>query len=79
MTANAKTGSAGKAAAKPRAPKERSVRPGDPDFYRGDAYAIDESVGYLLKLVRNGLDRAIDAEMAGHDLTGVQLLSLIHI
>ncbi len=81
MTTNPKAKHKGQAAAKPRAAKERSVRPGDPDFYRGDAYAIDESVGYLLKLVRNGLDRAIDAEMAEHDLTGVQwgpLLMLHH-
>lgn len=72
MTANTPAKGAGRKAPSPRAPKERSVRPGDPDFYRGDAYAISDSVGYLLKLIRNGLDRAVDAEMAEHDLTGVQ-------
>lgn len=72
MTTNTAVKRTAKAAAKARAPKERSVRLGDPDFYRGDAYAISDSVGYLLKLIRNGLDRAIDAEMAEHDLTGVQ-------
>ena len=49
-----------------------SARPGDPQFYRGDAYQINESIGYLLKQVRNAMDRAIDDEMAEHDLTGVQ-------
>lgn len=62
-----------------RAPKERSVRPGDPDFYRGDAYPIDDSVGYLMKQIRNALDRAVDAEMTEHDLTGVQWGPLLMI
>jgi DNA-binding MarR family transcriptional regulator len=53
-------------------PKAKSVRPGDADFYRGDDYPILQSVGYFLKQLRNGLDRAIDEEMAEHDLTGVQ-------
>ena len=44
----------------------------DPEFYRGDTYQINESIGYLLKQVRNAMDRAIDDEMAEHDLTGVQ-------
>jgi DNA-binding MarR family transcriptional regulator len=61
-------------------PHSRSARPGDPEFYRGDAYRIDESIGYLLKKLRVHMDRAIDAEMAELDLTGVQWgpLLLLH-
>ena len=55
-----------------RAPKEKSVRSGSADFYRGDDYRIKDSVGYLLKQVRNALDRLVDTEMDEHDLTGVQ-------
>lgn len=65
---------------KARAPKSLSVRPGDADFYRGDDYPIKDSVGYLLKQLRISLERLVDAEMAEHDLTGVQWgpLLLIH-
>jgi DNA-binding MarR family transcriptional regulator len=55
------------------------VRPGDPDFYRGDAYPVLQSVGYLLKQLRNTLDRAVDEEMTEHDLTGVQWGPLLMI
>lgn len=65
---------------KARAPKSQSVRPGDADFYRGDDYPIADSVGYLLKQLRIAQERLVDAEMAEHDLTGVQWgpLLLIH-
>jgi len=53
-------------------PSSRSARPGDPEFYRGDDYRINESIGYLLKRLRSQMDRAIDSEMAEYDLTGVQ-------
>jgi len=61
-------------------PEQRSARLGDPEFYRGEDYPIDESIGYLLKKLRVHMDRAVDAEMAEHDLTGVQWgpLLLIH-
>jgi DNA-binding MarR family transcriptional regulator len=49
-----------------------SARHGDPEFYRGDDYAPAESIGYLLRALRIEMDRAVDAEMAGHDLTGAQ-------
>ncbi|MEO8754417.1 MAG: hypothetical protein ABI624_17240, partial [Casimicrobiaceae bacterium] len=64
-----------------KAPKAKSVRPGDPDFYRGDDYPMLQSVGYMLKQLRNALDRIVDEEMTEHDLTGVQwgpLLMLQH-
>lgn len=70
-----------KSPAKPRAAKALSVRPGDPDFYRGDAYPIAESIGYLVKQLRAAQERLVDAEMAEHDLTGVQWgpLLIIHL
>lgn len=52
--------------------RRRSARPGDPEFYRGDDYAILESVGYLLRRLRTVMERSIDDEMADLDLTGVQ-------
>jgi DNA-binding MarR family transcriptional regulator len=65
----------------PRAPKEKSIRPGGADFYRGDEYRIHDSVGYLLRQLRSALDRVIDAEMDEHDLTGVQWgpLLMLHL
>ena len=61
-------------------PHGRSARPGDPEFYRGDDYRVNESIGYLLRQLRIHMDRAIEAEMTEHDLTGVQWgpLLLIH-
>lgn len=79
MTTNAGTRSTGKPAPRARVARRRSVRPGDPDFYRGDAYPIGDSVGYLLKQIRSQLDRAVDGEMAEHDLTGVQWGPLLMI
>ena len=69
--------------AAPRArsrPKSASARTGDPVFYRGDHYQINESIGYLLRQLRNVIEREIDAEMSGHALTGVQWgpLMIIH-
>lgn len=61
-----------KSTASGKASKAKSVRPGDADFYRGDDYPILQSVGYMLKQLRNALDRAVDEEMTEHDLTGVQ-------
>jgi DNA-binding MarR family transcriptional regulator len=63
-----------------RAPKELSVRPGDADFYRGDDYPLEDSIGYLVKRLRMATERLVDTEMAEHDLTGVQWgpLLLIH-
>jgi DNA-binding MarR family transcriptional regulator len=56
-----------------------SARPGDPEFYRGDDYRIDESIGYLLRQLRIAFERAVDGEMAEHDLTGVQWGPLLMI
>ncbi len=56
-----------------------SAYPGDPPFYRGDEYRVEESIGFLLRQLRIQMDRAIDAEMAEHDLTGVQWGPLLAI
>jgi DNA-binding MarR family transcriptional regulator len=56
-----------------------SARPGDPAFYRGDDYRVDESIGYLLRQLRIRMDRAVDAEMTEHDLTGAQWGPLLAI
>jgi len=56
-----------------------SARSGDPEFYRGDEFDINESIGYLLKQLRSAIERAVDDEMAEHDLTGVQWGPLLMI
>jgi DNA-binding MarR family transcriptional regulator len=72
MTAISVPAPRAKSRAKGRPAKVASARPGDPVFYRGDDYRINESIGYLLRQLRNAMDRAIDGEMADLALTGVQ-------
>jgi DNA-binding MarR family transcriptional regulator len=72
MTANTTTGRNSRR-------KGVSARPGDPTFYRGNEYRIGESIGYLLRQLHIQMVRAIDAEMAEHDLTGVQWGPLLMI
>ncbi len=62
-----------------RGRSRRPPTPAIPTFYRGDDYQVDESIGYLLRQLRIQMDRAIDAEMAEHDLTGVQWGPLLAI
>jgi len=56
-----------------------SAHPGDPHFYRGDDFQVEESIGYLLRTLRIHMDRATDDEMAAYDLTGVQWRPLLAI
>jgi DNA-binding MarR family transcriptional regulator len=56
-----------------------SARAGDPAFYRGDDYRIEESIGFLLRQLRIQMDRATDAEMTVHELTGAQWGPLLAI
>ena len=72
MTANTRPATSARA-------RQASARPGDPEFYRGDAYVIHESIGFLQRQLRIAMERAIDAEMAEHDLTGVQWGPLLMI
>lgn len=48
-------------------------------FYRGDAYRIDESVGYMMKLAHASIVRALDRRLTKYDLTAMQLLPLMGI
>lgn len=43
-----------------------------PDFYSGDTYVIEESIGYLIKQAQMALQRTIDGKMATLDLTAMQ-------
>ena len=56
-----------------------SAHQGDPTFYRGDDYRLEESIGFLLRQLRIQTDRAIDAEMTEQDLTGAQWGPLLAI
>lgn len=47
--------------------------------FEGRGYRIEDSVGYLMKLAFTGLRRELDARMAQHELTGVQMLPLLLI
>ncbi len=60
-----------------RARRPVSAHPGDPQFYRGDDFKVEESIGYLLRTLRIHMDRATDDEMAAYDLTGVQWRPLL--
>ena len=68
-----------KAASSGKAPAARPARRRAGEFYRGDDYPIMKTVGYKLKQLRVGLERAVDAEMVEHDLTGVQWGPLLMI
>ena len=47
--------------------------PGEPpDFYSGQNYIIEESVGYLIKHAQLALLRTVDCKMSALDLTAMQ-------
>lgn len=48
-----------------------------PEFYRGDAYEIDQSVGHMGRVLLNSMNRAIDASMQAYDLTAMQWKPLL--
>ncbi len=60
------------------APRESSVKPAA--LYHASNFAIDESIGWLLKRVRSMLSAAVEREIADHDVTyeqwGVLLMIL---
>jgi len=79
-TATSKRPAQERRAARPdtaRAGRPVSAHPGDPHFYRGDDFKVEESIGYLLRTLRIHMDRATDDEMAAYDLTGVQWRPLL--
>ncbi len=49
------------------------------EFYRADAYATDESVGYLMRRVVTAVAQEIDRELASCDLTNAQWLPLFKL
>src|SRR5262245_20093548 len=50
-----------------------------PDFYRGDQWSAEESIGYLLRTTVSALNRAAETEMRPHGLTAVQWAPLMII
>jgi DNA-binding MarR family transcriptional regulator len=49
------------------------------EFYRGETYDIDQSLGHLVRLLINSLGRGIDERMQEHDLTAMQWKPLLMI
>jgi len=50
-----------------------------PDFYRGDQWSAEESIGYLLRTTVSTLMRAAETAMRPHGLTSVQWAPLMII
>ncbi|HEU4709017.1 MAG TPA: MarR family transcriptional regulator [Methylophilaceae bacterium] len=46
--------------------------PADENFYSGERYVIEESIGYLIKQAQLALHRTIESKMAELDLTAMQ-------
>jgi DNA-binding MarR family transcriptional regulator len=49
------------------------------DFYSGQDYVIEESIGYLIKRAQAALQRTVDGKMAELDLTALQWAPLLFI
>lgn len=66
------------------APTHRSAqtvarRSGTGEFYRGDDYRIDESIGYLMRIALGGLKRDAELQLQAHGMTSEQALPLLAI
>jgi DNA-binding MarR family transcriptional regulator len=48
-----------------------------PVFYRGETYAIEESLGHMVRVLINSMNRRIDDQMQVHDLTALQWKPLL--
>jgi DNA-binding MarR family transcriptional regulator len=68
--------------APPKKPRARAGQPATPAaFYSGDAYAIDDSIGHMGRVLLNSMNRQIALRMQAYDLTAMQwrpLLMLRH-
>jgi DNA-binding MarR family transcriptional regulator len=53
--------------------------PETPNFYSGDRWNPEESIGYLLRQTMSALNRAAETEMRPHGLTAVQWAPLMII
>jgi DNA-binding MarR family transcriptional regulator len=62
-----------------KTPAAKSKKPETTEFYSGDNYIIEESLGYLVKQAQNALHRTIDGKMAALDLTAMQWRPLMLI
>ena len=58
-------------------------RPAEPpilaSFYRAEAYAQEESVGYLMKSVMGSIQQQVDKRLVCHDLTHAQWVPLFKL
>jgi DNA-binding MarR family transcriptional regulator len=57
--------------------KRRAKAVPDPGFYRGDTYAIEDSIGHVLRVLMGSMNRRIDLQMQEHDLTAMQWKPLL--
>lgn len=48
-------------------------------FYRADRYSADESIGYLMRQVINGMAQAADTRLEPHGLTNAQWVPLFKL
>jgi DNA-binding MarR family transcriptional regulator len=63
-----------------RAPARRSSATRAPTaFYRGDAYRIEESIGYLLRIALSRLKRDAEIELQAQGTTSEQALPLLAV
>jgi DNA-binding MarR family transcriptional regulator len=61
---------------KKRNPPTKSVAVA-PGFYRGETYTVEESLGHMVRVLINSMNRRIDAQMQVHDLTALQWKPLL--
>jgi DNA-binding MarR family transcriptional regulator len=57
--------------------KTRGKAPSSAGFYRGDTYAIEDSVGHVLRVLMASMNRRIDLRMQEHELTAMQWKPLL--
>jgi DNA-binding MarR family transcriptional regulator len=62
---------------RPKPAAKAVAGPAPPVFYRGETYDIDESVGRMIHILVNSLNRRVDAQMQVHDLTAMQWKPLL--
>ena len=58
--------------------RSRAAKREEPLYTVGN-YRLEDSIGYLLAQVKAQLSNAVDAELAGHDITAAQWATLKHI
>ncbi|MBU6273080.1 MAG: MarR family transcriptional regulator [Betaproteobacteria bacterium] len=71
------TGTAATATTATTGPATATARPAR--FYRPDRYSADESVGYLMRRVLNGMAQATELRLEPHGLTNAQWMPLFKL